>query len=358
MHCEPVHHARSVRLRRRKEVGFTLKKDQVVSVQDMIQWFHFEMGEKLQRRKSCLCESLWIPTLGGPCYWCFKGSLSLFFTICNPSHVIGGRVSKILPSFSGLIVQIDPHLSGKVHFTEFQDPWVPNPLSGYHEGQFVKCKVVEIGHSGTGAVHVDLFLCSFVNPQSNRYEKIEDLHPNRTIEGYVKNVTPKGCFIMLSRKLHAKILISNLSDDFVSKPEQEFPIGKLVSGSLNVGEIISGRVKRIDSFGLSIEIDQSKLVDEERQRISLGMKGSYFDNQTQEIHNSDSNLDSESDNLILTATPESLIPFSNGNHPALAEMESRASVLPLEATLDEEADESPMEEEQAQIPEPLDDKKT
>lgn len=345
--------------------------------------------------------------------------------ICE-GEVVGGRVSKILPGVSGLIVQIDPHLSGKVHFTELQDPWVPNPLSGYHEGQFVKCKVVEIGHSGTGTVHVDLSLRSFVNPQSNRYEKIEDLHPNMTIEGYVKNVTPKGCFIMLSRKLDAKILISNLSDDFVSKPEQEFPIGKLVSGrvvsleplskrievtlrstsgtksqnsdigdfsSLNVGEIISGRVKRIESFGLFIAIDQSKLVglchvselpeghsedietkykirekvkakilkvDEERQRISLGMKASYFDNQTQEIHNSDadSDSDSESDNPIPTETPpESLIPFSNGKHPALAEVESRASVLPLEVTLDEEADESPMEDEQAQIPEPLDDKK-
>ncbi|GJX89752.1 rRNA biogenesis protein RRP5 [Tanacetum coccineum] len=116
------------------------------------------------------------------------------------------------------------------------------------------------------------------------------------VEGYVKNMTPKGGFIMLSRKLDSKILISNLSDEFVSKPEEEFPIGKFVNGrvlsleplskrikvslrktsgmkesnydvsnfdSLSAGEIISGRVKRIESFGLFITIDQSKMVVED-----------------------------------------------------------------------------------------------
>ncbi|GMN67280.1 hypothetical protein TIFTF001_036343 [Ficus carica] len=56
-------------------------------------------------------------------------------------------------------------------------------------------------------------------------EKIEDLYPNTM--GYIKNVTPKGCFIFLSRKLDAKILLSNLSDGYVKDHEKEFPIGKL-----------------------------------------------------------------------------------------------------------------------------------
>lgn len=35
---------------------------------------------------------------------------------------------------------------------------------------------------------------------------------------------------MLSRKLDAKVLLSNLSDGYVESPEKEFPIGKLVAG--------------------------------------------------------------------------------------------------------------------------------
>lgn len=46
----------------------------------------------------------------------------------------------------------------------------------------------------------------------------------------MKNVMSKGCFIMLSRKVDAKVLLSNLSDGFVDSPEKEFPIGKLVTG--------------------------------------------------------------------------------------------------------------------------------
>ncbi|KAI7736982.1 hypothetical protein M8C21_005395 [Ambrosia artemisiifolia] len=339
--------------------------------------------------------------------------------ICEGA-IVGGRISKILPGVSGLIVQIDPRLSGKVHFTELTDSWISNPLSGYHEGQFVKCKVLDIGRSGTGAVHVDLSLRSSLvelngGSGSNRYEKIEDLNPDMVIEGYVKNITPKGCFIMLSRKLDAKILISNLSDDFVSNPEEEFPIGKLVTGrvlsleplskrievslrktsgskepkadgefsSLHVGDIISGRVKRIESYGLFITIDQSKSVglchvselpedntdnletkykvhervkakvlkiDEERRRISLGMKESYFDTNTDigspADHGSDlsNESDSESDDGTPSEFQKSLILSGNGNHPVLAEVESRASVLPLDVPLDETED-SPMDDD-------------
>lgn len=74
--------------------------------------------------------------------------------------VLGGRISKILPGVGGLLVQIDPYLYGKVHFTELTDPGVTDPLSGYHEGQFVKCKVLEIAYSGKGTVHIDLSLRS------------------------------------------------------------------------------------------------------------------------------------------------------------------------------------------------------
>ncbi|KAL8246480.1 hypothetical protein R6Q59_007696 [Mikania micrantha] len=346
--------------------------------------------------------------------------------------IVGGRISKILPGVSGLIVQLDPHLSGKVHFTELTDSWLSNPLSGYHEGQFVKCKVLDIARSGMGTVHVDLSLRSSLvgmngKSKSSRYEKIEDLNPDMVIEGYVKNITPKGCFIMLSRKLDAKILISNLSDDFVSKPEEEFPIGTLVTGrvlsleplskrievslrktsgskepkadvgdfsSLHVGDIVSGRVKRIESYGLFITIDQTKLdglchvselpedktdkletkykiherveakilkIDEERQRISLGMKGSYLDTitdvGTSTNHGSDSFNEnhSESDDETPSGVQQPLILFGNGNHPVLAEVESRASVLPLDVPLDEPED-SPMNDKGTQSPEPLDNK--
>ena len=81
--------------------------------------------------------------------------------LCEGS-IVGGRVSKILPGVGGLTVQIGPHMYGRVHFTELTDSWVPEPLSGYHEGQFVKCKVLEINKSAKGSLQIDLSLSSSV----------------------------------------------------------------------------------------------------------------------------------------------------------------------------------------------------
>ncbi|KAL0334258.1 UNVERIFIED_CONTAM: rRNA biogenesis protein RRP5, partial [Sesamum angustifolium] len=164
------------------------------------------------------------------------------------SHIVegsfvGGRISKILPGVGGLLVQIDHHHYGKVHFTELKDSWVSNPLMGYQEGQFVKCKVLEINRGVKSTVHVDLSLRSApdgshdlistdsgMHTSIQRVDKITDLHPDMVVRGYVKNISSKGCFIMLSRKMDAKILLCNLSDSFVENPENEFPVGKLVIG--------------------------------------------------------------------------------------------------------------------------------
>lgn len=72
--------------------------------------------------------------------------------------IVGGRISKILPGVGGLLVQVGPSASGRVHYTEITDSLVPNPLCGYREGQFVKCKVIEISRSVSGTTHIDLSL--------------------------------------------------------------------------------------------------------------------------------------------------------------------------------------------------------
>lgn len=355
---------------------------------------------------------------------------------CHPKfHIIegtyvGGKISKVIPGVGGLLVQIDPHLYGKVHFTELTEAWVSDPLSGYREGQFVKCKVLEINRTGNGTVHIDLSLRSTSNdrhdlsltehssgmPSSTQHvDKLTDLQPNMVVQGYVKNISAKGCFVMLSRKIDAKILLSNLSVNFVDNPEKDFPVGKLVSGrvlsveplsnrveltlktltatsrlksdaySLNniiVGDIISGRIKRVESYGLFISIDQTNVVglchvselsdihlvnietkfnvaervtakvlkvDEERNRVSLGMKKSYFkDEETlQMISRQSLDDDVEKNSSMVVAVSKTLLQSTSasivnsnlevesGYHSMLADFENRALVPPLEVLLDD-----------------------
>lgn len=76
----------------------------------------------------------------------------------HEGDILGGRISKILPGVGGLLVQIGPNTYGRVHFTELKDEWESDPLSGYYEGKFVKCKVLEVSHSIKGTIHIDLSL--------------------------------------------------------------------------------------------------------------------------------------------------------------------------------------------------------
>ncbi|CAN1306960.1 rRNA biogenesis protein RRP5 [Linum perenne] len=327
----------------------------------------------------------------------------------HEGDVVGGRITRVLPGVGGLFVQIGPHLHGKVHFTELQDSWAADPLAEYHEGQFVRCKVLEISLSVKGTAHIDLSLRSVEQSGNTHVEKIEDLHPNDVVQGYVKSVTAKGCFILLSRKLEAKILMSNLCDGYVEKPETEFPVGKLVSGRilsveplskrievtlrttnpsneeksqgkdlshLRVGSVVSGSIRRVESYGLFITLSNTNMVglchvselpadqtndilsnykagekvtvkilqvDEERRRISLGMTNLDTDNNTDESESDegeeedggDSDDDSDTNIVLLPEGHNSDSEDENEEHPILAEAESRASIPPLEVTLDD-----------------------
>ncbi|KAK9723955.1 hypothetical protein RND81_05G036900 [Saponaria officinalis] len=335
----------------------------------------------------------------------------------HDGDVVGGRVWKILPGVGGLLVQLGPRVYGKVHYTELADTWISDPITGYQEGQFVKCKILRISHSDQGNVHVDLSLRSLFEGSSgeisvNRYDKFEDLQPGMVVKGYVKSVTPKGCFILLSRNIDAKILLGNLSDGYIKDPAKEFPAGKLVTGkilsveplskrvevtlklgsnislksdlsNLNAGDVIKGRIKQVESFGLFIMIDNTKStglchvseisddhidnledkfkagdrviakvlkLDAERQRISLGMKPSYLIDEDAAISSSSLTSDEVSADFELVDDSVSQVNISVprlspldselevANELALAQVESRASVPPLEVTLDVEDD--------------------
>lgn len=72
--------------------------------------------------------------------------------------ILGGRVARVNPGVGGLSVQIAPSLFGRVHVTHLSDFWQDDPATGFKEGQFVTCVVLEVGKSLSGRPQVDLTL--------------------------------------------------------------------------------------------------------------------------------------------------------------------------------------------------------
>lgn len=112
----------------------------------------------------------------------------------HEGDILGGRISRILPGVGGLRVQIGPYVFGRVQFTEISDSWVSNPLDGFREGQFVKCKVLEISNSSKGTLQIELSLRTSLDGMSSdhvseasinvsqRFERIEDLSPDMAVQ--------------------------------------------------------------------------------------------------------------------------------------------------------------------------------
>ncbi|KAI5068389.1 hypothetical protein GOP47_0016734 [Adiantum capillus-veneris] len=278
----------------------------------------------------------------------------------NINEVFGGRVSKILPGVDGLSVQIGCHLFGRVHITQLADAWKDNPTMDFKVGQFVRCIILDVSRSKDGVINqIDLSLRqSLINALGDKgvasetntrllpdpiVEKIEDLRVGMEVQGFVKSVIKKGCFVTLSRHLDARIKLSNLAENFIDDPGSLFPVGKLVKGRIisleplsgfvemslrrslskdelndskmltlkevHVGDVVTGVVARIESYGIFVSISNSKTVglchisqvsdnrisnlealfkvgdsvqakvlkvNEDKKQISLGMKDIYM----------------------------------------------------------------------------------
>lgn len=189
---------------------------------------------------------------------------------------------------------------------------------------------------------------------------VDDVKTSDVLKGYVKNVSSSGLFVSLGRSVVARVQIKELSDQFLSEWKKYFHVGQLVKGKvlsivngkiefslresivtgkeisvgslydLKEGDILDGTVKRIEDFGVFVRLGDTNLsglchrsqvadvplsditkvfaegdkvkvkvlsVDPEKRRVSLGMKASYFvndsDNEEEEDEEEDYDESSE-----------------------------------------------------------------
>ena len=118
---------------------------------------------------------------------------------------------------------------------------------------------------------------------------------------YVANASNRGCYLRLSSTITGKVLMRDLSDDFVQKPEEAFPMGKLCDARLlsvsqidseaklslkdsvvvgdmkareeikkiAVGDTVTGTVQRVTQDGVFIVIDGTSLTGLSRRAVAI-----------------------------------------------------------------------------------------
>ncbi|KAL8670133.1 MAG: hypothetical protein Q9168_005315 [Polycauliona sp. 1 TL-2023] len=260
--------------------------------------------------------------------------------------VLPGRVTRV--NERQIMVQLTDSLSGPVNLVDLADDYsVANPTT------FEKHQIVRVCIRGVDGANKRIHLStrpsktlsSSLPVQDREINAVSDLNINDVVRGFVKNVDDSGLFVSLAFDVTAFVRVSDLFDLFLKDWKSEFEIDQLVQGKIIkvdkdldrvqmslkrshidknyqppltfddmiVGQVVTGKVRKVESFGVFIVLDNSanvsglchisqmadrksadpkKLYDEgdsvkakilkidrNTRRISLGLKASFFENE-------------------------------------------------------------------------------
>ncbi|KAF6822910.1 s1 RNA binding domain-containing protein [Colletotrichum plurivorum] len=258
--------------------------------------------------------------------------------------VLPGRVTKV--NDRQVMVKLSDAVSGPVHVIDLCDKYdEANPLK-YSKGEIIRVSVVEVDKSNKRlrlSTRPSRILSSTSPVADREITSITQLSSGDIVRGFVKNVADKGVFVQLGGTVSALVKISNLSDRYIKEWKDSFQIDQLVKGRvLNVdtatkqvelslkasvvendytppvtykdikeGQIVTGKVRKVEEFGAFIVVDNShnvsglchrsemaekpvadarKLynegdvvkakvvaIDAEKRRVTFSLKPSHFD---------------------------------------------------------------------------------
>jgi len=266
----------------------------------------------------------------------------------------------------GLNVKLAGGIQGRIFLTDISDDWQKDALKGFQCGQVVEGVVVEVVKKDGGVPKVDMSLReSKMNKTSPPVAACPDvtsalqLEEGQVVQGYITNISAKGCFVAVSRGVTARVKISELADKYLENLPALFPPGKLVEGrvltidrvservemslkhsvvrpsagllsfsDITPGMHVKGTVKKVQSFGVFVNIADSNLsglahlselseqhvedpkqlftagdavkayvlrTDATNQHISLSLKSAYFTGDAEEEEEEEDENEEEED---------------------------------------------------------------
>ncbi|OSC99437.1 hypothetical protein PYCCODRAFT_1438226 [Trametes coccinea BRFM310] len=273
-----------------------------------------------------------------------KNHLSL--DTVQPGQLVGGRVLR--HNRHGALIKLTNSITGILHPTDAADDY-ENGKPFPPVDSVLKATVLSVDKERrqlTLSTRMSRLFPSQDKPIVDReVSSLSDLKVGDTVRGFIKSVAEHGLFVTLGREVDARVQIKELFDDYVKDWKSRFAVNQLVKGrilsidpekkqvemsfrsgelkrdnrsqlklsDLSEGQKIDGRVKKVEDYGLFIEIEGSKLsglchkselsdnkdadvtlalrsfregdkvkavilsIDQEKRRISFGLKPSYFE---------------------------------------------------------------------------------
>lgn len=256
--------------------------------------------------------------------------------------VLPGRVTKVMESH--VMVQLDQSLAGAVHIVDMADDYSQADTKAFQKNHTVRVSIKKIDRPNkriTLSTRPSKILSSSLPVQDRDITSIAQLAVNDKLRGFIKNVADNGIFISLATDITGFVRVSDLSDLFIKDWKAGFEVDQLVEGKIialdpllnhvqmslkrshldkdykppltfggvEVGQTVTGKIRKVEDFGVFIVVDDSanvsglchkskmsdsgadprKLYEEgdavqakvlninnQKRQISFGLKPSYF----------------------------------------------------------------------------------
>jgi rRNA biogenesis protein RRP5 len=229
--------------------------------------------------------------------------------------VVPGRV--VGKTNAGAMLRIGKHIRGRVHPCDEADDLSNAAGNGaLRIDDNVLCAILGVD---ANARTVDLSTRkSRTNPDAKakvvdaEITSFKDLKEGQAVRGLVRSITGAGLFVSLGRNVVARVMIKELFDDFVKDWKPRFAINQLVSGKIlsvdddkaemtlrtkprkaekagklrisdfSEGQKVTATVKKVETYGLFLRIDnsdvsglchRSEIADNKKTDVSAALKG-------------------------------------------------------------------------------------
>jgi rRNA biogenesis protein RRP5 len=283
-----------------------------------------------------------------------QATTALTFQNLSQNMVVPAKVTRVTER--QVMVQLSENVSGPVNLTDLADDFSEaNPMV-HSKNDMIRVCVTEIDPSNKRirlSTRPSRVMNSSLPVKDYEITSVSQLKVNDVVRGFVKRVADNGVFVNLGGNVTGYVRVSDLSDSYIKDWRSSFEVDQLVKGKvivadadlnhvqlslkssvidkdyvapivfhdLKVGQIITGKIRKVEDFGVFIVVDGSMNVsglchrsemaedrvldvkrlytegdtvkakvlklDSEKKRISFGLKASYFDDSIESEEGSD-----------------------------------------------------------------------
>lgn len=208
----------------------------------------------------------------------------------RPDTVVPGKVVNV--SRRQVLVRLGDAVTGPVQLPDMADDYGDVETLKYRRGDVVRVSVVEVD-AARQLLRLSLrpsrITSSAVSVVDKEVSHVSQLTVGDVVRGFVKNISDKGLFVLLGGQVTAMVKITNLSDRFIKSWKDEFEMDQLVKGrvisvdlaalqvelnlrasvvdedykaplgwkDIHSGQVVTGKVRKVEEFGAFIVVDNS-----------------------------------------------------------------------------------------------------